>query len=109
MDEKKILEKAKNTEYRHKHWFKEGGKSVYEAIKHFVECGDFYLDFSSRINYASQIKGYDGLNSRKDVTDWLIEKKRYNKLIIRYAGKEKGTDRGVLKVKTFLALKNALK
>jgi hypothetical protein len=101
----KILEKAKNTEYKHRQWFKEGGKSVYDAIEYFVKSGDFYLDFSSRINYASQIKGYDGVNNRKDITEWLISKKRYNDLIIRYAGKEKGTDRGVLKVKTFLLLK----
>ena len=100
-----ILERAKNTPYTHTNWYKEGGKSVYDAIEYFVKSNDFYLDFSSRIQHIGQLKGYKGSTNRKDIVEWLINQREYDKLIIRYSGKEKGTDRGVLKVQTYLILK----
>lgn len=105
MKDKELLERAKSTPYKHSKWFMDGNKTVYEAIDYYVKSNDFYLDFSNRIQHVSQIKGYQGKTNRKDITDWLIEKKDYDSLIIRYSGREKGTDRGVLKVQTFLILK----
>lgn len=99
-----ILEKAKNTPYNHQKWFIEGGKNVYEVMEYFVKTNDFYLDFSNRIQHINQLNGYKGKSNRKDIVDWLVEQKQYDKLIIRYKGKEKGTDRGILKVQTYLIL-----
>lgn len=105
IEDLKILERAKNTPYKHSKWFLEGGKSIYEAIEYFVKSNNFYLDFSTRIQHINQLKGYKGKANREDIVEWLIEQKQYDKLIIRYIGKGKGTDRGILKIQTFLILK----
>lgn len=112
MIKQNILDKAKRTEYKHKAWFSEGGKSVYDAIKYYVDSGDFYID--------TTIKCYEQLPkeffkewltttkaepTKRDITDWLIKNKTYDKLVIRYNGNEGGSDKGKLKLQTYFALK----
>lgn len=93
------MEKAKNTIYKHPKWFIGGQKTVYEAMKYFAESPDFYLDTTLKYvpKEIDRTKPYN-------VLGWLIENKKYKDLVIRYAGSEGGTDRGILKIKTYLEL-----
>lgn len=111
MTKQKILEKAKESEYRHKDWFSEGGKSVYDAIKYYVNSGDFYIDTTIK-NYEQLPKEFynewlttKAEPTKRDVREWLIKNKRYDKLVIRYDGKEGGSDKGKLKLQTYFILK----
>lgn len=105
LTDKQIIEKAKNTPYKHRAFFLEGGKSVYDAISYFVKCGDFYVTVPRNIKYTSQVDGYNGPADKEAIVKWLIDTKQYDKLIIKYAGREGGTDKGKLKLQTFLILK----
>lgn len=112
MTKQNILEKAKRTEYKHKAWFLEGGKSVYDAIKYYVDCGDFYIDTTIKRYEQLPKDFYDEWLSitkaeptKTDVRDWLIKNKRYDKLVIRYSGREGGLDKGKLKLQTYFILK----
>jgi len=109
MDEKKILEKAKKTRYKHKDWYRGTNKSVYEVIGEMVKSNDFRIDIP-RTFYsvpASQLRnmGYGGDLTTSSFIDWLIKNEYYNQLVIRYSGSEGGADKGKLKVQTFLILK----
>ena len=101
-----ILKKAKNKTYNHRIWYSGFDKTVYEAIKHFADCKDFYIDLKGSIKYLSQIEGYNGLNKRKDIINYCIEnfEEHWHKLIINHP--ERGTDRGKLKLQTYLILSN---
>lgn len=100
-----VLEKAKSTPYKHKEWFINSGKTVYEAISYFVDSGEFYLD--TPVKYLSEIEGYQGTSDRREVVKYLIEQKMWKNLVIRYGGRESGTDKGKLKILTFIELTNA--
>lgn len=97
----KILNTAKETAYKHKDWFKEG-RSVYDAVSYFVDSGMFTLD--TTVKYMNQLPEYKGKNLKSDIVEYLIEKEDWKHLVIRYEGKEKGTDRGKLKILTFIYL-----
>ncbi len=114
LEKEKILEKSKNTPYSHKNWFKEGGKTVFEAIDYYVNSQDFYLDTTIK-QFHELPEGLtdDWLSEKTNkhiaipldyIISWLIKNNRYDKLVIRYIGKEGGTDRGKLKIQTFLIL-----
>lgn len=105
LTDKQIIEKAKRTEYKHSKFFLEGGKSVYDAMSSFVKSGDFSLTLPRNITHASQIDGYTGVTEKEAIVQWLIDTKQYNKLVLKYMGKEGGTDRGKLKIQTYLILK----
>ena len=105
LTDKQIIEKAKRTDYKHAKFFTEGGKSVYEAMSSFVKSGDFSLTLPRNITHTNQIQGYNGAADKEAIIQWLINTKQYNKLILKYRGKEGGTDRGKLKIQTYLILK----
>jgi len=111
MNNQQILKKAKQTKYNHTNWYRWENKNVYEAIKYFVDSGDFYIDLKNIINSPSQI-GYKP--SSKSITKEKLIKhcidnfeEQWKNLRIRYAGSEGGSDKGKLKLKTFLILDNA--
>jgi hypothetical protein len=98
----KLIQKARKTFYKHPAWFKEGNKTVFEAIRYMINCGDMGLDTTAR--YPSEIPNYNGMNDRKEVIAYLIENEIWDKLVIRYHGKEGGSDKGKMKILTYLYL-----
>jgi hypothetical protein len=94
------MKDATKTIYKHKNWFKEGNKTVFEAVQYMVDSGDFYLDILPK--YYKQ--GYKEFRTTKEVLAYFIDNKMYGDIIIKYAGREGGSDKGVLKVKTFINL-----
>lgn len=102
-----ILEKAKRTPYKHSAWYKGQKISVYKAIKHYVDTRDFYLDIPRTLTLTEiRRMGYQGEPDKSAIIQWLKSAEKYDTLRIRFAGSEGGTDKGVLKVKTFIILKN---
>lgn len=97
-----LISKAKTTTYKHKDWFVGGEKTVYEAMEYFVDSGMFSLQTTAK--YVNDIPGYTGSPVQSDIVDYLIEKRMWELLKICYLGKEKGTDRGKLKVLTYIAI-----
>jgi len=103
-----LIQKAKNTIYKNKDWFIGGDKNIFEAISYFVECNDFIIDYKKNLTtYDVSALGYDGYMSHNAVLKWLIENKHYNLLKIVFTGSEGGSDRGILKIKLFLYLKES--
>jgi hypothetical protein len=111
MNNDMIIEKAKRTIYKHKHWYIEGNKTVYDAIKEMVETKDFFIDLkpkSYRNPSLIDLKFASGWHSLSDVRNFCIENGLYQHLIFRYSGSEGGSDKGNLKIKTFLILKGLI-
>lgn len=98
--ERKIIERAKKTKYNHHKWFKEG-RTVYEAMEYFARCPDFVLDVVSSVTSED----VEGVRHRGEAVDILVKKGLYSKLVLRYNGRERGTDRGKLKLQTYIILK----
>jgi len=107
MNKTKILNKAKNTKYKHKDWYRGTNRSVYSVMQDMASTGDFYLDFPKTLNQISQLNklNYRGVHTRPAVFKWLLDTKQYDKLVIRFGGSEGGVDKGKLKIQTFLILK----
>lgn len=100
----KILNKAKNTIYKHNIWFCDGSKTVYEAIKYFVNHSDMKIDLKGSIKHIDDIEGYNGKPDRSQIIQYCIDNfdDHWDKLIINSTGR--GTDRGKLKLQTYLIL-----
>jgi len=101
-----ILEKAKNTKYKHHSWFLEGTKSVYDAVKYFVDSGDFSLGLKASVKYHSQVDGLKGLENRSEILEHCIKNvdTHWKHLAIKYSGG--GQDSGKLKIQSFIAYKS---
>jgi hypothetical protein len=104
--EEKIIKKAKKTPYKHRNWYLEGEKTVYEAVKFFAESNDFFIGLKRTIKHINQIEGYEGKPDRKKIIAYCIENldKHWDKLRIKFRGSEGGTDRGKLKLQTYFAI-----
>ena len=105
-----ILKKAKKTIYRNNSsgWYLDNTtKSVYDVMSEFVRTNDFRLDILPKYKYQYQLQaiGYDGLMEREAIIKWFIDNNHFDKLMIRYSGKEGGSDKGYLKIRTFSILK----
>ena len=105
-----ILKKAKKTIYRNNSsgWYLNNTtKTVYDVMSEFAKTKDFYLDILPKYKYQYQLQeiGYNGIMERKSVTKWFIDNKHFDKLILRYSGSEGGSDKGILKIRTFIILK----
>lgn len=113
LEKEDIILKAKSTPYKHSHWFTEGGKSVYDAVSYFTESNGFYLD-TVRLKGPHETLGFVQTTgkhnfSREEIVNWFISKGAYDKLVIRYgSSKQPGSDRGILKIKTYLVLNGLL-
>jgi len=107
MNEARIIQKAKNTKYKHKDWYRGTNRSVYSIMGELANTGDFYLDFPKTYG-VSKLRsiGYNGELKSSAVLKWLIATEKYDKLVIRFGGSERGTDKGILKVQTFIILKS---
>ena len=109
IERNKVLSIAQKRVYKHQYWFIGRQKTVFEAIKHFVITGDFILDYPKSFKFSQWLlykSGYNGEKLHSLILRWLILNKHYDKLIIRFAGSEGGTDKGILKINTFIILKN---
>jgi len=106
MTKEEIIKKAEERFYKHRNWYREGGKTVYEAVKVFAESNDFFIGLKRTIKHISQIEGYEGKPDRKKIIAYCIENldEHWDKLRIKFRGKEGGTDRGKLKLQTYLAI-----
>lgn len=106
MDKEKILNKAKGNIYKHRAWFAKRDKTVYEAMKYLADNPDFYIDLKNTINHISQIEGYNGDTNRDEIINYCIKNfnKHWRKLRIKFRGSEGGTDKGKLKLQTYLIL-----
>jgi len=114
MDKYKILKKAKNTAYNHRVFYMGSNKTVYEAMKAFVKDSSFKIDLKRNIRSPSQIDGFlddnhDNYPLRQDVIDYCIEnfETHWKNLVLVYrTHKDHHTDRGKLKLQTYLILDN---
>jgi hypothetical protein len=91
---------ATKTIYKHKDWYKEGNKTVFEAIKYMQDSGDFYLDILPKYKKT----GFKGYKTVSEVLCHFINNKMYKDIIIRYKGREGGSDKGALKIATWIKL-----
>lgn len=70
--------------------------TVEQAIKYFVDSGDFYLDLKNNIKYLSQVWLEDSFEnrgiSRTNLIKHCINKWLFNCLSIRYIWREWGSD-----------------
>ena len=104
---RKILEKAKKTRYKHKDWYRGTNRSVYDIMLELTKTNDFIIDFSRNLSaYELREMGYAGELNRSSTIQWLIDTEKYDKLLIRFTGSEGGSDKGKLKIQTYLILKN---
>ncbi|CAK0755818.1 hypothetical protein CCP3SC1AL1_2210001 [Gammaproteobacteria bacterium] len=78
--------RAKRLTYHHPNWFIGGQKSVYDAIQYFASSGDFVIDIPRTLYRDYQKTGYDGEKTSTAFVNWLIKNKKYEYLVIRYAG-----------------------
>lgn len=95
-----IVQRAKKAPYRHKDWFLEGNKTVYDAVEYFVKSGDFYLDVARMFPLSDPCMGW----TVEETIDKMVAAERYNEIVIRHSGREKGSDRGKLKVMLYALL-----
>lgn len=117
-EKEKILNKAKNTKYKHRIWSLEhmGIDTVYGFMKWAAKGNGMYLDVKRSIKYLSDIPEIyeaelknDQLKetyTRQEIVDLCIKHKNYKDLVI--ISDERGTDRGILKIKTYLILKGLI-
>ena len=110
MKDSEILKKAKITIYRNNSsgWYLNNTtKTVYDVMSEFVRTNDFRLDILPKYKWHHQLQaiGYDGLMEREAIIKWFIDNNHFDKLMIRYSGKEGGSDKGYLKIRTFSILK----
>ena len=69
---KEIIERAKNTLYKHSQWFTEGDKTVFYAADYFSKATDFYLDFSTRVlNIGEFEKEYMWFKVEEDKPEFI--------------------------------------
>jgi hypothetical protein len=68
------------------------------------DTGDFYLDIKPSFMKNPKLDGFNGNKNVSEVLNWLIDTQQYDNIIIRYAGSEGGSDRGKLKVTTWIEL-----
>jgi hypothetical protein len=106
MTKEEIIKKAQGRFYKHRNWYSEGGKTVYEAVKVFAESSDFYIDLKRTIKSTGQIEGFEGRPLATELINYCIENldEHWDKLRIKFIGKEGGTDRGKLKLQTYFAI-----
>ena len=116
-EREKILEKAKETEYKHPKWFKEGGKSVYDAVSYYQSSGDFTVRLRPSRMSVGKIEGLEEYMKKHkiqrelgigEVANFCINEGLYSNLAIIYLGREKGQDTGKLKIQTFMILEGKL-
>ena len=109
MNQIDVVSKAQSTLYIHKNWYQNSNKSVYDAIKYYVESGDFSLDLKRTYMRQGSI---DGLPSTiitvKGAVSYCKEHidTHWKYLRIKYNGREGGSDAGKLKLQTFIAYSN---
>lgn len=105
MNKNKLLQKAKEKEYKHRIWFTEGGKSIYEVMEYLVNNSSISIDLKTTINHISAIPGYDKESrERKDIIQYCIDnfEKHWDKLIINSSSR--GTDKGKFKLQVYMTL-----
>lgn len=108
LDAGKVLAKAHKTRYKHPRFYLNQDISVYDAIYYYVKSRDFQLDVPRKMLVRTPELQALNIWTVDELIRYLISVGRYKDLVIRYRGKERGTDRGVLKVKTFIILKQLL-
>ena len=113
-----ILEKAKRTKYKHNMWSLEhmGIDTVYGFMEWAADCNGMYLDLKPSIRYISQMPEIgaelkrNGISidfrTKKEVLNMCIELGLYKYIILR--SDERGSDRGILKIQTYLILKGLI-
>ena len=109
MEITQLLTKAKSTQYKHKDWFCNGDKSVYDAMKYYVDSGDFSLTLKSSCMAHGTIEGLPTtVNTIQDAVSYCNEHidTHWKYLRIKFNGREGGQDVGKLKVQTYVAYEN---
>lgn len=101
---KPTFQKAKATPYKHKSWFLNSDKSVYDAVQYFVESGDFRLELQNSIVSPQQIEGLAvGLYSTGEVVEYCVDHIDTHWKYLKIGGTG-GSDKGKLKIQTFVEL-----
>ncbi len=99
-----IICKSKTTQYKHKHWFSCGTKSVYDAVRYFVDSNDFSLSIIPKFRKVGAITGTDSTNY-KEVLQYCIDNRltHWKYLRISSSDSDGGSDKGKLKILTWIA------
>ncbi len=113
-EHKKTLEKAKQTQYKHRIWSLEhmGIDTVYGFMEWAAGYGGMFLDLKPSIKYLSDIPELEKTNLLKDgynkreILELCIQQGLYKYIILR--SDERGSDSGILKIKTYLILKGLI-
>ena len=106
MNQRDVIQKSKETKYNHTSWYQNSDKSVYDAIKYFVDSGDFILTLKPSIKSPVQIGLSPIVSYRvKDAVEYCIENidTHWKYLTIKGDG---GSDTGKLKIQTYVAYSN---
>lgn len=117
-EKERILERAKNTKYKHSMWSLEhSGIDTVHGFMEWAAAGHgMYLDLKPSIRalsdisdvFEAELKKNNVKNTykRQELIDLCIKYGSYNSLILR--SDERGSDRGILKMQTYLILKGLI-
>lgn len=102
-----------NSIYKHRSWFLGANKTKQQAIEYLVDSDDFVLALKSNIRHIEDLTNRVEILKNKvevnEIVDFLAKNSLFDDLVIKYTGREKGTDANNTHIEIFYILQQAKK